>query len=153
MGKHRRLDPAELLPRLEAAATATALVQVARRGLEPSGDVSTGYLVGHGERFLLLHLLNDDLDLDGYQALRIKHVTRFEADFARRPFYEKVLAMKQQAPAKPEGIDLDAASSLLRSVDERFPLLTVHRERLYPQECVRWAASGRSSGGPTCSTG
>ncbi len=135
MPKHKRLDPAELLPQLEAAAAATALVRVARRGLEPSGAVSTGYLVGQGERFILLHLMNDDLDLDGYQALRIKHITRFETDFARRPFYEKVLAMKQQAAAKPEGIDLDAASSLLRSVDERFPLITVHRERLYPEEC------------------
>lgn len=135
MSKTPRLDREDLRLRLAAALGTRSLVRVGRRRLDPEGASSVGHLVGVGRRFILLHRLDDGLDLDGYEALRIKHITSLETEFARKPFYERVLALKQQGARAPEGIDLDSAAGLLRSVDERFPLLVIHREARYPGEC------------------
>jgi len=135
MSKPPRLDREDLRRRLEAASGTAGLVRVARHRLEEKTAFSVGYLVGVGERFLLLHVLDDGLDLDGYRALRIKHLTGFETDFPRKAFYEKALALKHQSAKAPEGIALDSAAELLRSIDERFPLLVLHREALHPDEC------------------
>lgn len=110
-------------------------MRVARHRLEEKSLFSVGYLVGVGERFILLHHLDDALDLDGYQALRIKHITGFETEFPRRAFYERALELKQQSVRPPEGVELDSAPELLRSLDERFPLLVIQREVVYPDAC------------------
>src|SRR5262249_51076001 len=135
MGKHRRLDREDLRSKLEAAAGATRLVRVARHRLEKKTAFSVGYLVGVGERFILLHRIDDGIDLDGYEAVRIKHITGFETDFAKKAFYERALELKQQTARVPEGIELDTTRELLLSVDERFPLLVIHREAVYSDAC------------------
>ncbi|MFS8069005.1 MAG: hypothetical protein ACMG6S_21805 [Byssovorax sp.] len=135
MSKPRRLDHEDLRRRLEAASGTAGLVRIARLRLEEKTAFSVGYLVGVGERFILLHHLDDGFDLDGYQALRIKHITGLETDFSRKAFYERALELKHESARAPERIVLDSAPELLRSIDERFPLLVIHREAIYLDEC------------------
>jgi hypothetical protein len=135
MAKISRPNRDELFLELHAALAQGALVRVSRHKLDWESRGHSGFLVGVGERFLLLHLIGNTIDLDGYLALRIKDITKFEVDFERKSFYAAALKLKRQKARVPAGVALDSARELLASVETIAPLLVIHREREDPDGC------------------
>jgi hypothetical protein len=115
----------------EAASQLPDLVELSRGSLSRVH----GFVVGVSQELLLLHMLSDRLDLDGYSAFRIRDVTVLNGRFEKKSFYIKALDLKGIRPNRPEGIDLSDMPSLMRSVEGRYPLIVIHRERVAPDEC------------------
>ena len=123
------------------------LVEVLREGLHDSNRNIHGFLVGLSDELLLLNLMGDRLDLDGYTAIRLADVTTLSRDFPLKAFYLRAFELKGIRPAVPGGIDLTDVRRLLVSVEQRYPLVTIHRERITPDECEIGRLKLASDGG------
>jgi len=83
----------------------------------------------------MLHRIDDNIRLDGYEVLRRKDITAVETKFGKKEFLERAAELKHFAPRKPEGVDLSSIPGLLTTAQEHFPLLVIHRELVAPSEC------------------
>jgi hypothetical protein len=55
--------------------------------------------------------------------------------FSRKAFYLKALDLKGESPKPAPDLDLTNMGVLLRSAQQHFPLLVIHREHIAPGEC------------------
>jgi hypothetical protein len=109
------------------------LVEVVRSGLD--NRASQGFVVGVSVELLLLHSFSDRLDLDGYTAFRIRDISELRRDFPRKGFYLKALELKRIRPVPTAGIDIGSVQGLLKSIERKYPLVVIYRERTAPGEC------------------
>jgi hypothetical protein len=123
------------------------LVEVTRDELDDRGVKTQGFPVGLSPEFLLLNALGDRIDLDGYTVVRLSDITELTRSFPRKSFYLRALDLKGIRPVVPEGIDLTDVRSLLASIERRYPLITIHRERVAPDECEIGRLKLASDGG------
>ena len=92
-----------------------------------------GVVVGIGAEWILLHTVNTDIVcFNGYTALRIEDVKTVKVSAL---FLSLALALRGEQPAPSPNVSLASLPELLVSADAHFPLLTLHPERLYPDEC------------------
>jgi hypothetical protein len=128
-------SPAKLKEKLERLTTSRELVQITRR--LKGADRLEGFLVGHGERWVLLHLVTPHgFSLDGYVALRtidIKTCKRWGADHEFFP--SRCLDYFAEIPVVPQGIDLARTHRLIVSAAAQWPLLTLFVEDDDPGVC------------------
>lgn len=95
-----------------------------------------GFVVGLGEAFALIHILNSDLMvLNGYTVLPLRQVRNVRSLEKFNDFEERVLALKNIAPEPQPDVLLKDFPGLLSSVNSHFPLVAIHTEHLYPDEC------------------
>lgn len=67
--------------------------------------------------------------------MRVKDITHFDTDFARKTFYEKALQAKSIEPSDAPEVALSSMRHLLASVNENFPLIVIEREACAPDQC------------------
>jgi len=95
-----------------------------------------GYVLDIGPRFFLLGLIDDNMKFNGFECLLISDVYRLKVP---DPYEEFVVAalhkLGQSIDTKPD-IDLSSLPALLKSANLLFPLVTIHRQRVKPDECV-----------------
>lgn len=131
---------------LQDAITRGTLVRAARqRNLKCKPSV--GFVVETSEDLVVLNTLSDRIDLDGFEILRTRDITRVDGEFPRRRFFERALFLKGVTRRSLPPLDLKSISSALRSANDRFPLLVLSRERIAPDEVAigrvsRWLPSG-----------
>ncbi len=125
----------DVLKALRAAQRRKIIVQVARHELEPPEYFMHGFVLDCSPAFVLMQVISDRLDLDGYEVLRTPDITFMDSEFPQRRFYEQALGLKQIRPVLPEGIDLSSPRALLRSVEDHYPLIVIHREWAVFEEC------------------
>jgi hypothetical protein len=117
---------ADLLSKLADAMASRSLVRISRK-VEPG--VADGYVVNTSEQWLLLLLVGDAISYAGFQAFRLQDVASLEVPSPRTAFYEAVLRKRGlRRPMTPK-LSLASSEELIRSVGERFPLITIHREK------------------------
>lgn len=75
------------------AAQPPDLVEIARDALDAERLPIQGFVVATGAEFLLLHVLSDRIDLDGYSAFRIGDISALKRDFPKKSFYLKALEL------------------------------------------------------------
>jgi hypothetical protein len=95
---------------------------------------ATGYVVGLGTRWALLHVVNDDVTEDGFLATNLEMVAEIATVDPERSFFPRVMAMRPPT-MRPPAVDLDDTRELLRSAQRSFPLLTIQTEQQYPGAC------------------
>ena len=95
---------------------------------------ATGYVVGLGTRWALLHIVNDDVTEDGFLATSLEMVAEIETVDPEQSFLPRVMAMRPPTMRPPE-IDLDDTRGLLQSAQRSFPLLTIQTEEHHPGAC------------------
>jgi hypothetical protein len=95
---------------------------------------TTGYVAGVGaDLFLLVHI-DPSIRFDGFQVYRNRDVRRLRAE-PNADFKQTALTRRRdRTPVKPR-LRLDCFRELLRSAGPRFPLVTIHRERVDPDIC------------------
>jgi hypothetical protein len=124
----------DIVASLQAASTPPDLVRVSR-GRLPDDTPLRGFVVSASPVLALLHLVSDRIDFDGYAAIRIGDITDVDLAFRKKGFCMKALELKQLVPRTPDGVSLADVPSLVRSVQERYPLVVIHREIAAPDEC------------------
>lgn len=117
---------------LTAARDDGRIVRIHRRTTEVHHlDV---FVVGVGAEWVLVQPIQDRIDLDGYEALRLKDVTKVE-ESPRAAFFGIVLGHRKQKPKAVKKVALDSVDALLLSASRAFRLVAVHRERVDPGVC------------------
>jgi hypothetical protein len=101
------------------------LVQVERFG---DRDMLSGFVVGLGEAWLLLHLVRDGVALDGWTAVPITGVADVTL-VGDESFAPRALRLRGVAPEPLPDIALGETRSLVASAQALFPLVTLHLER------------------------
>lgn len=129
----------EILKKIITAKRYRKMVLCYRTCLDGDDCFDRGYVVDATESYALLHVVDDRIELDGYVVLRIEDITEVTCEFASLKFIEKALAIRRMQPERPALVDLTSMESVLRSIDEHFPLLVVHREEVSDDEC--WIGS------------
>lgn len=126
------MNATQLLAKIAAAKQSRLMVRVTR-GIEPRA--TDGYVVGASAKWLVLLVIGDGVSFAGYQALRLRDVVALEAPSPRSAFYEAVLRKRGQRRPRAPQLDLDSTQSLVLSASQRFPLVTLHREKADPEVC------------------
>ena len=89
-----------------------------------------GYIVGLSDTWVLLHLVDGNvLILDGYKAVRLSDISRFDID---NSFVHGYLRLREIRSKEIPEINLQNLPALLLSVSERFALFMFERERVEP---------------------
>lgn len=126
------MNATQLQAQLAAAQQGRSLVRVTR-GLEPCA--TDGYVVTASTTWLVLLVIGDGVSFAGFQAVRLRDVVAFEAPSPRAVFYEAVLRKRGQRRPRAPQLDLDSTLALVLSAGQRFPLITLHREKADPEVC------------------
>jgi hypothetical protein len=96
---------------------------------------SQGYVLDIGPRFFLLGLIDENMKFNGYQCLRISDVRRLQVPHPYAEFVVAALRKRRENIRRKPNINLGSPSELLKSANRRFPLVTLHRERVNPETC------------------
>jgi len=113
-------------------ATAPALVSLLRDEFDESPWY--GYVVLESTHLVVLHRVSDRYGLDGYCAFRREDVSDITRDFERSDLISRALRLKGQSPLVPEGIDASSLRTLMESVERKYGVLVLSRERSAPGE-------------------
>lgn len=127
---HRRIRILKSLMRLVGN---KVIVNLWRETLDPHR--MTGYVVDLDSDFVVIHVRNDYILLDGYSVLRVKDITRVEEKPKFVDFYMEALKLRGYAPKRPVGIRLTCIAAILESVNKHYPLVTIHREKIVKDVC------------------
>ena len=119
-----------MIEQLNAAARDEQLIRL-YRAFEQS--YVRGYILDVGAEFFLLGLVSDRLWLDGFECFRVGDVDELVPD----PYAEFTqAALTARGEARPAlTLGLADIVALLTSAAERFPLVTIHKERDQPDAC------------------
>lgn len=109
------------------------IIEIDRRAV--SKELTTGYLVGLSEQFLMLQLITDDYLLDGYAVFPLNHIKRYRLVTKWNRIAARALTARKLGPAVQPKICLDDLASMLTTANQRFPLITIYRERIADDEC------------------
>jgi len=84
--------------------------------------------VAIGKQWVVLARMDDAIRFDGFDALRVRDVTKVDLKFARRAFYVRALNVKRSRVEMLPPLDLTDARSTIRAVQAAFPLVVLDRE-------------------------
>jgi hypothetical protein len=125
----------DVIREIARAKRLTKMVMCSRKCLEEAGCYDRGYVVDANEEFVLLHLVTDEIRIEGYVVLRLDDITEVNSDFDNLRFIEKALQLRRMEPQRPVLVDLKSMETILASVDEHYSLMVVHREAVDQNEC------------------
>jgi hypothetical protein len=109
------------------------LVEINRRPIDP--EPVWGFLLQRSKDLILLHVAAVDVVcLNGCSVFRNADVRRLKV-LPKDEFLIRALRFKDITPSEPSGISIASWSELLESVDQKFPLFTIHRERINNGVC------------------
>jgi len=95
-----------------------------------------GYVLDIGPQFFLLGLIDDNIEFNGFQCPLISDLRQLKVPDPHEDFIVAALRKRRERIERKPDIDLSSLSSLLKSASKLFPLITVLRERIKPDECV-----------------
>jgi hypothetical protein len=130
--KRTQRDP-DVRGRLESALKEQSLVRVSR-AIRRSDKID-GFVVGIGQGWVLLAELDHSIDLNGFQALRLKDLAKVEVRGGPETFAGRALAARCQWPPVGAEVDLDSLTGLIRSAAEAAPLVALFIEEEDPGVC------------------
>ncbi len=135
----RDTDPADLVARSLDEPRATMSTALENRTLMKvrsryESEGATGYVVGLGTRWALLHVVNDDVVEDGFLATSLEMLAEIAPVDPEQSFLPRVMAMRPPTARLPD-VDLDDTRGLLQTAQRSFPLLTIQTEQRHPGAC------------------
>lgn len=84
---------------------------------------------------MLLQLVSDRYDLDGYRCIRKEDISDMSDEFTRKDFVERVLRCKGMQFAPPELELVDDIRTMIERIPSKYEIVTIHRELVCPDEC------------------
>lgn len=141
------MTPSDIAKKVISAKRYTKLVECYRTTIEAGDIYDLGYVVDASDDFIMLQLLDDRITLNGYSLLRIEDISEIETEVEHTRFIEKALEIRKNAVKQPVLVDLTDITTVIRSIDQNFPLMTLHKEANDPDTC--WVGSVDSVGEKT----
>ena len=118
--------------KLAAAAANTELVRVVRSIRR--ADKLEGFVLKIGAEWLLLHVLNPAMFLDGHVAVRVSDV-RSVKTLGSDSFAARALRHYGDKPRKLGKVELRSTKAVIASASKTFSLVTIHIEQRDPSVC------------------
>jgi len=94
-----------------------------------------GYVLDIGPQFFLLGLIDDYLKFDGFECFLHSDIRRLKVPAPYEKFVVAALRKRGQSIERKPDIDLASLPAILRTANDLFPLITIHRERVKPDTC------------------
>jgi hypothetical protein len=94
-----------------------------------------GYVLDIGPKFLLIALVSDGLRPNGFQCYRLSDVRKLRVPDKYAQFHEAVLKKRRYSFPKKPPVAVSSLSELLRTANDAFPLVTIHREKVDASVC------------------
>jgi hypothetical protein len=120
-----------LRAKLATALSERTLVRVEREIDEGWCDA---YVVALGDGWVLLAVVGHGIRPNGYEAIRLRDITKFLERAPHATFVEAALARKKIKRPEPLNIDITDAASILGGVPQ-YPLVSIHREVADAEVC------------------
>ena len=95
-----------------------------------------GFIVDASDSLVLFHQLDGDcFQLINHTVIRDKDIKAYR--FFDKPKYWQYRAAKKfrLKPKRPAGVSVESLPALLKSINKRYPLLTIHPEKKKPDVC------------------
>src|SRR6266496_6076626 len=108
------------------------LIRVVRPQLERPGKHLIGVPLQVGNAWIILASMDDRIDFDGFDALRLADIERVEKQFPRRTFYVQGLGAKRAKFPMLARLELGSTKAMIESIQQRFALVVVDREVANP---------------------
>lgn len=118
---------------IETAAKAKIAIRILRSEIE-EGSLD-GFVAAIGSNFFAIGLVSDAVYLDGFVCLRFEDVSSAEFPAPHWTFKKTALSLRNQRLRDDLAIDCETISALLRSVPDRFDLVSIHTEIVDPDVC------------------
>ena len=100
------------------------------------GGSFRGYVLDVGPRFFLLLTIGDDgVRFNGFSCLRLVDVRRLNVPHKYAFFIVAAQKKLKEKPPRRPKIAVGDLESLLISANHKFPLVTIHREKVDPDIC------------------
>jgi len=97
---------------------------------------TNGYVLDIGPQFFLLGVIDDSIKFNGFQCLLISDLSQIKVPDPHEDFIVAALRKRSERIERKPDIDLSNLSTILKSASALFPLVTILRERIKPDECV-----------------
>lgn len=125
-----------MMPRpLRELASAVRLRQLLRVDRSPIDTVPMdGFAIGLSERFLLLHLVEQTIQLNGYTVLRLEDIADW-GEHPYRPFVLQALRGRGEVMRPLDDLPLDHHRAVFAGVKDRWPLVAIHTEEVDSHRC------------------
>ncbi|MGD0096141.1 MAG: hypothetical protein ABSB60_06575 [Terracidiphilus sp.] len=95
-----------------------------------------GYVLDIGPQFFLFGLIDDNIKFNGFQCPLISDLRKVKVPDPHEDFIVAALRKRREIIVKKPDIDLSNLPTLLKSANALFPLVSILRERIKPDECV-----------------
>lgn len=118
---------------MENAAREQRLLRISRTIRR--SDKIDGFVVGVGQAWVLLAVLDPNIYLNGYTALRLGDVSKVKRRGGPVTFVGRALAARGEWPPVAVDVDLDSVADLVRTGSNVAPLVTLHVEEDDPDVC------------------
>ena len=94
-----------------------------------------GYVLFETESLVLLQVVSDRYDLDGYRCIRKVDVRVMSDDFSRKDFVQRALRCKGLKCSWPNVQLVNKIPDMIELIVSECGLVTIHRELVCPDEC------------------
>ena len=94
-----------------------------------------GYVVSSTDSFLLLQVVSDRYDLDGYRCIRQADISSIAENFSRKDFVQRALRCKGLNWSLPRVRLVNDIREMMKRIESECELVTIHRELVCPDEC------------------
>lgn len=96
----------------------------------------SGFVIDASDSLILIHQFDwDYFGTFNYTVIRDRDITAYR--FFDKPEYWAYRAVRKfrLKPVRPSGISIDSLPELLKSINKKYPLLTIHPEKKKPGVC------------------
>ena len=119
--------------KLKAVCRKYLLVRIDRRPL--TKDDLEGYVVGLSDTWILVHMLDPNMYLNGYAAIRTRDIRRYRMLSDANHFASRALKKRGLKGVPQPRVSLQEIQSLLASAGRKFPLITIYDEKKDSEVC------------------
>ena len=123
-----RHKPDQLLP-------LHSCIRIFRQRVEGDDAWTSGILLDASRDLLLLQVISDQINLNGFQVIRRSDISHIERPVPQQEFLMKALKLRGQEPRHPGIINISSMKKALKTVARLCPLMTVHQEITDPSVC------------------
>lgn len=109
---------------IDKAITTGVLVRV-KNNLDEGETRYDGYVTAVSKKLIMIHLLADNISLDGYEVVRLRDVLDVQVPAPYSQFVASALTLKGEKLDESPLIDLSSMRVAIESAAERYPLITV----------------------------
>ena len=114
------MSSSDIVKKVASAKRYTKLVECYRTTLEDRDIYDLGYVVDATDDFVMLHLVDDRITLNGYSLLRISDITEIETEVEHTRFIEKALEIRKKTVKQPVLVDLTDIRTIINSINQNF---------------------------------